>query len=88
MSIKWHGIIQLSAPLIQDDNEDEEAHYNHEDCLLRTQNLGHRIKQPLFKNAAFAISHFVKFASARSHECRQQKDNQRQFRERRKQTQR
>ena len=88
MSINWHGIIQLYAPLIKDDNEDKEDDGVHcENSLSKRPDPDDQIKRTFFMNAIFAISHFVKLASARSHECRQQKVNQRQFREWRKQTQ-
>ena len=74
--------LNSTAPLIKDYNEDDGVRYNHEDSLLKTQ----YIHDQLF--ATFAVSHFVKLASARSHGCRPQKDNQRQLRERRKQPQR
>ena len=42
---------------------------NYEDTLLKTPDLGDHIKMPFFMNVFCAISHFVNFASARSHEC-------------------
>ena len=55
--------------------------------VKKAPDFGAQTKRLFFMNAIFAIFQLVKLASARSHEYRQQKDNQRQFRERRKQTQ-
>ena len=54
--------------------------------VKKAPDFGAQTKRLFFMNAIFAIFQLVKLASARSHEYRQQKDNQRQFRERRKQS--